>query len=69
MKKYKKLSLRLLILVALIGGAFFIHKDNVSAMNDCEWTYQACINECEQGNGHCYSACYMAYFNCTFNPD
>lgn len=69
MKTFKKLSLRLLILVALIGGVFFVHKDIVSAEAECEWTFQECMNSCEQGNGHCYAACYMAYLNCTLPID
>jgi hypothetical protein len=66
MKNFKKLSLRLLILVTLIGGVFFVHKTSVSA-EACVWVYQDCINNCEQGNGGCYAACYIDYLNCT-NP-
>lgn len=69
MKTFKKLSLRLLILVALIGGVFFVHKDSVSAKVVCEWMYQDCMDGCEQGNGPCYAACYNDYIRCTLpNP-
>jgi hypothetical protein len=69
MKTLKKLSLRLLVLAALVGGVFFVQSDNVSANGiACDFIFQDCMNSCEQGNGGCYATCYIAYTRCLEEP-
>jgi hypothetical protein len=69
MKTFKKLSLRLMILAAMIGGIFLLHKDNVSANAiGCEFPFQACMDNCQQGNGACYADCHVAYMRCLEEP-
>lgn len=64
MRIFKKLSLRLLMLVALTGGVLLVNNDSVSAKVPCVWIYDNCMDGCEQGNGACYAACFNDYMNC-----
>lgn len=69
--KLKKLSLRFLLLLGLMGGLMFTYNNTVSAGDPmyCEFNYQACMDGCPQGHGPCYAACYNTYLNCTLILD
>lgn len=59
----KKLSLRFLLLLGLMGGVMFTYNNNVSA-SSCELIFQACMDGCPQGHGPCYAECYHNYITC-----
>jgi hypothetical protein len=64
--KLKKLSLRFLLLLGLMGGLMFTYNNNVSAAYQpwCDPIFQSCMDGCPQGHGPCYADCYHNYMMC-----
>lgn len=66
MLNVKKLSLRFLFLLCLVGCIFFVQNKNAAASGDptwqCEANHQYCSSFCDSPG--CYQGCWNTYMSC-----